>query len=149
MNSNQTNQKRTKKPRIDEDHAGVTAPTPTSGTDTAKAQHARHNDPDGKLRNMMNVPLDIFAEVSWSVQKLPDTSFNPHILQVCLYLEPIDVRHLALASKRLWGILMTREARCIWNAVLSSIPGLPKCPTDLNEPHYVRFLFSTECDTTV
>ncbi|KAG8983703.1 hypothetical protein FRB90_005826 [Tulasnella sp. 427] len=83
----------------------------------------------GKLRDLMNMPIDIFAEV-------------------CSYLEPFDIRRLALTSQRLWEILMTKESRAIWKRALNAVPGLPPCPNDLNEPQYVWLLFSSECQTT-
>lgn len=44
---------------------------------------------------------------------------------------------------------MTKEAKRIWMAALSSVPGVPECPTDLNEPQYVWLIYSSECDTPV
>ncbi|KAG8929354.1 hypothetical protein FRC00_001474 [Tulasnella sp. 408] len=88
----------------------------------------RRGGKGGKLRDLMNMPIDIFTEV-------------------CSYLDPYDLRRLALASKRLWGVLMTKEARHIWKTSLASVPDLPECPTDLNEPQYVFLLYSSECYT--
>ncbi|KIO33096.1 hypothetical protein M407DRAFT_65753, partial [Tulasnella calospora MUT 4182] len=84
----------------------------------------------GKLRDLMNMPVDIFTEV-------------------CSHLDPHDLRRLALTSKRLWDILMTKESKHIWKTALASVPYLPECPTDLNEPQYVCLLFSSECLTHV
>ncbi|KAG9019069.1 hypothetical protein FRB90_006812 [Tulasnella sp. 427] len=83
----------------------------------------------GKLRDLMNMPVDIFAEV-------------------CFYLEPFDLRRLALTSKRMWDVLMTKESRSLWKRALDAVPDLPSCPRDLNEPQYVFLLFSSECNTT-
>ncbi|KIO33108.1 hypothetical protein M407DRAFT_17974 [Tulasnella calospora MUT 4182] len=88
----------------------------------------RRNTKGGKLRDLMNMPVDIFTEV-------------------CFYLNPYDLRRLALTSKRLWDILMTKEARHIWKTAIASVPDLPICPTDLNEPQYVCLLYSSECYT--
>ncbi|KIO33094.1 hypothetical protein M407DRAFT_65783, partial [Tulasnella calospora MUT 4182] len=84
----------------------------------------------GKLRDLMNMPVDIFTEI-------------------CFYLGPHDLRRLALTSKRLWDILMTKEVRHIWKATLASVPDLPECPSDLNEPQYICLLYSSECYTIV
>ncbi|KAG9026114.1 hypothetical protein FS837_004741 [Tulasnella sp. UAMH 9824] len=81
----------------------------------------RRSGRGGKLRELMNMPVDIFAEI-------------------CSYLDPHDLRRLALTSKRLWDILMTREARHIWKTALASVPDLPECPNDLNEPQYHSLL---------
>ncbi|KAG8932685.1 hypothetical protein FRC00_014321 [Tulasnella sp. 408] len=86
----------------------------------------RRNGKGGKLRDLMNMPVDIFTEV-------------------CSYLGPYDLRSLALSSKRLWDILMTKKARHTWKTALASVPDLPECLTDLNEPQYVCLLYSSEC----
>ncbi|KAG9025739.1 hypothetical protein FS837_004835 [Tulasnella sp. UAMH 9824] len=82
----------------------------------------RRGGKGGKLRDLMNMPVDIFTEV-------------------CSYLDPHDLRRLALTSKRLWGILMTKEAKPIWKTAIASVPGLPECPTDLNEPQYFGVVY--------
>ncbi|KAG8924480.1 hypothetical protein FRC01_011444 [Tulasnella sp. 417] len=71
----------------------------------------------GKLRDLMYMPVDIFTEI-------------------CSYLGPYDLRRLSLSSKRLWDILMTKEARHIWKTALDSVVDLPECPSDLKEPQY-------------
>ncbi|KAG9019067.1 hypothetical protein FRB90_006810 [Tulasnella sp. 427] len=85
----------------------------------------RRSSRGGKLRNLMNMPIDVFVEV-------------------CSYLEPHDLRRVALTSRRLWDILMTKESRHIWNMALEAVD-LPPCPRDLNEPQYVCLIFSSEC----
>ncbi|KIO33107.1 hypothetical protein M407DRAFT_17973 [Tulasnella calospora MUT 4182] len=110
------------------------APSSSSGQGKDKATLnqnqliTRRSGKGGKLRDLMNMPVDIFTEV-------------------CSYLDPYDLRRLALTSKRLWDILMTKEARHIWKTALESVPDLPECPTDLNEPQYVCLLYSSECYT--
>ncbi|KAG8927604.1 hypothetical protein FRC00_002035, partial [Tulasnella sp. 408] len=84
----------------------------------------RRNGRGGKLQDLMNMPVDIFTEV-------------------CSYLGPYGLRHLALTSKRLWDILMTKEARHIWKAAIASVSDLPDCPTDLNEPQYIVSYFDS------
>ncbi|KAG8969350.1 hypothetical protein FRC05_001089 [Tulasnella sp. 425] len=82
----------------------------------------------GKLQDIMNLPIEIFAKI-------------------CYYLDPLDLRHLALTNKRVWDFLMTKEAKHIWKETLSSVKDLPECPTDLNEPQYVCLMYSSECHT--
>ncbi|KIO33063.1 hypothetical protein M407DRAFT_17938 [Tulasnella calospora MUT 4182] len=74
------------------------------------------------------MPIDIFVEV-------------------CYYLTPYDLRRLSHTCTRLRDLLMSKKARYIWQAVLLSSNGLPECPSDLNEPQYVRLLYSSECFT--
>ncbi|KAG8945207.1 hypothetical protein FRC04_001113 [Tulasnella sp. 424] len=114
--------RRTKKSKSEDDDPAF-APSSSSGKGKDKATPdqnmliTRRGGKGGKLRDLMNMPVDIFAEV-------------------CSYLDPFDLRRLALTSKRLWDILMTKEARHIWKTALASVPDLPECPTDLNEPQY-------------
>ncbi|KAG8969353.1 hypothetical protein FRC05_001092 [Tulasnella sp. 425] len=125
--------RRTKKSKS-EDYDPAFAPSSSLGKGKDKATPdqnmliTRRGGKGGKLRDLMNMPVDIFTEV-------------------CSYLDPFDLRRLALTSKRLWDILMTKEARHIWKTALDSVPDLPECPTDLNEPQYVCLLYSSECYT--
>ncbi|KAG8969351.1 hypothetical protein FRC05_001090 [Tulasnella sp. 425] len=125
--------RRTKKAKSEDDDLAF-APSSSSGKGKDKATPdqnvliTRRGGKGGKLRDLMNMPVDIFTEV-------------------CSYLDPFDLRRLALTSKRLWDILMTKEARHIWKIALDSVPDLPECPTDLNEPQYVCLLYSSECYT--
>ncbi|KAG9040631.1 hypothetical protein FS837_000377 [Tulasnella sp. UAMH 9824] len=126
--------RRTKRSKSSEDDSAFN-PGASSGKGKEKAPSdqnqliTRRNGRGGKLRDLMNMPVDIFTEV-------------------CSYLGPHDLRRLALTSKRLWAILMTKEAKHIWKAAIASTSGLPKCPTDLTEPQYVCLLYSSECYTT-
>ncbi|KAG8945213.1 hypothetical protein FRC04_001119 [Tulasnella sp. 424] len=125
--------RRTKKAKS-EDNDSAFFPSSSSGKGKEKATPdqnmliTRRGGKGGRLRDLMNMPVDIFTEV-------------------CSYLDPFDLRRLALTSKRLWDILMTKEARQIWKTALDSVPDLPECPTDLNEPQYVCLLYSSECYT--
>ncbi|KAG8892951.1 hypothetical protein FRB99_002322 [Tulasnella sp. 403] len=80
----------------------------------------------GKLRDLMNMPVDIFASI-------------------CEYLTPKDLRNLTLTSRRLRSILMTREVIHIWRAARMNVVALPECPDDMSEPQYARLMFGTEC----
>ncbi|KAG8895554.1 hypothetical protein FRB99_000468 [Tulasnella sp. 403] len=80
----------------------------------------------GKLRDLMNMPVDIFASI-------------------CEYLMPKDLRNLTLTSRRLRSLLMTREMIHIWRAARMNVVALPECPDDMSEPQYARLIFGTEC----
>ncbi|KAG8902558.1 hypothetical protein FRB99_004347 [Tulasnella sp. 403] len=80
----------------------------------------------GRLQNIMNMPIDIFATV-------------------CEHLSPRDLRTLSLTARRLRELLMSRDASHIWRGCRAQITGLPDCPPDLSEPQYARLIFTTEC----
>ncbi|KAG8872588.1 hypothetical protein FRB97_007497 [Tulasnella sp. 331] len=69
----------------------------------------------GKLDGLMNLPVDIFAEV-------------------CSHLRPLDLLHLARANKRLRQLLTSQDSSPLWRRARSSIKDLPDCPSDLSEP---------------
>lgn len=126
--------RKTKKSKSGEADGAFTpgsSPSKRKGKATTLIQNqliTRRSGRGGKLRDLMNMPVDIFTEI-------------------CSYLDPHDLRRLALASKRLWDILMTKEALHIWKTALASVPDLPECPSDLNEPQYVCLMYSSECYT--
>ncbi|KAG8958811.1 hypothetical protein FRC00_002257 [Tulasnella sp. 408] len=109
--------RRTNKPKFDD------AQTSTSSSsrgkrktdDTHGLAKARGKGPGGMLRGMVNLPIELFAEV-------------------CSYLGPFDLRQLALINRRMRDFLMNKGAKRIWKMALSSVADLPQCPTDLNEP---------------
>ncbi|KIO33104.1 hypothetical protein M407DRAFT_65782 [Tulasnella calospora MUT 4182] len=126
---------RTKKSKVAEDDPAFNSESSSSkGKAKATADQnrliTRRRGKGGKLRDLMNMPVDIFTEV-------------------CSYLDPYDLRRLALTSKRLWDILMTKDAKHIWKTALAAVPDLPECPKDINEPQYVCLLYSSECHTIV
>ncbi|KIO33097.1 hypothetical protein M407DRAFT_17964 [Tulasnella calospora MUT 4182] len=124
--------RKTKKSRSTEDDPAF---TPGSSQGKGKNKTTSHSDhpttlrgcKGGKLRDLMNMPVDIFTEIY-------------------SYLGPDDLRRLSLTSKRLRDILMTKEARHIWKIAIAFVPYLAECPTDLNEPQYVCLLYSSDCD---
>ncbi|KAG8969345.1 hypothetical protein FRC05_001084 [Tulasnella sp. 425] len=76
----------------------------------------------------MDMPVEIFVDI-------------------CYYLDPLDLRHLALTNKMFRHVLMTKEAKHIWKQALTSVVNLPQCPADINEPQYVCLMYSYECYT--
>ncbi|KAG8908287.1 hypothetical protein FRB99_007820 [Tulasnella sp. 403] len=91
-----------------------------------KTSTVTRNRRTGKLRDLMNMPVDIFAAI-------------------CEYLSPKDLRNLTLTSRRLRSILMTREMMHIWRAARMNVVALPECPDDMSEPQYARLMFGAEC----
>ncbi|KAG8908297.1 hypothetical protein FRB99_007831 [Tulasnella sp. 403] len=80
----------------------------------------------GRLEGLMRMPVDVFAEV-------------------CGYLKPIDLLHLARSSKRLREILMSKESKPLWCRSRSLLNALPDCPEDLSEPAYASLMFENGC----
>ena len=67
------------------------------------------------------------------------------ILQIVGWLMPLDLLHLARASKTLRGTFMSKSNRHLWRAARRNVPGLPECPEYLPEPRYAAFLFDQYC----
>jgi len=40
---------------------------------------------------------------------------------------------------------MTRSSKSVWMSAYGNVPGLPPCPSDLNEVQYANLLFSNHC----
>ncbi|KAG8958332.1 hypothetical protein FRC05_009003 [Tulasnella sp. 425] len=53
---------------------------------------------------------------------------------------PLGLRYMALMNKMFRDLLMTKVAKRIWEKALASDVDLPNCPTDLNEPQFVRLM---------
>ncbi|KAG9081331.1 hypothetical protein FRC06_005631 [Ceratobasidium sp. 370] len=80
----------------------------------------------GKLKGLMNMPTEVFAEIA-------------------KYLYPLDLILLARANKFFRQLLMNRSAIQTWRSALSNVPGLPPCPKELCEPQYAALVFSKYC----
>ncbi|KAG9042424.1 hypothetical protein FS837_010890 [Tulasnella sp. UAMH 9824] len=123
--------RRTNKPKFDDGHSTSTS---SSSREKRKTEDkgglvkTLGKGARGELRNIMNLPIELFAEV-------------------CSYLGPFDLRQLALTNRGMWNFLMNKQAKRIWRTALSSVADLPQCPTDLNEPQYVCLMYSSECYT--
>ncbi|GAB1527076.1 hypothetical protein RhiTH_010251 [Rhizoctonia solani] len=87
----------------------------------------------GRLAGLVNMPIDIFTE------DLTVTS------QIASHLPPIDIISLSRAGKFFRRLLMHRSAIHIWHMSMRNVRGLPPCPPDLSEPHYLALLFSKYC----
>ncbi|CAE7101851.1 unnamed protein product [Rhizoctonia solani] len=80
----------------------------------------------GGLAVLVDMPIDIFTEIA------------SHLL-------PIDIVSLSRSSKFFRSFLMDRSSIHIWHTAMRNIRGLPPCPPDLSEPHYLSLLFSKFC----
>ncbi|CAE6528355.1 unnamed protein product [Rhizoctonia solani] len=80
----------------------------------------------GRLAGLVNMPIDIFTEVA------------SHLL-------PGDIISLARSNKFFRNLLMHRSAIHIWHGAMRNVEGLPPCPPDMSEPHYLALLFSKTC----
>ncbi|KAG8792985.1 hypothetical protein FRC12_004260 [Ceratobasidium sp. 428] len=80
----------------------------------------------GKLKGVMNMPIEVFTEIA-------------------KYLYPLDLILLSRANKFFRQLLMCRSAIQTWRSALSNVPGLPPCPPELCEPQYAALVFSKHC----
>ncbi|KAI5123145.1 hypothetical protein M0805_000848 [Coniferiporia weirii] len=85
----------------------------------------RRNRLLGKLALMLQVPDDVVREIA------------KHLL-------PLDLLNLARSTRALRGMLMSKSARPIWRAALDAL-GIPKCPSDINEPQLISLMFEESC----
>ncbi|CAE6469350.1 unnamed protein product [Rhizoctonia solani] len=80
----------------------------------------------GRLADLVNMPVDIFTEVA------------SHLL-------PGDIISLSRANKFFRNLLMHRSAIHIWHGSMKNVQGLPPCPEGMSEPHFLALLFSKTC----
>ncbi|KAG8710595.1 hypothetical protein FRC08_016960 [Ceratobasidium sp. 394] len=92
----------------------------------AAPKHVRGKQ--GRLRGIMNMPVDIFAEIA-------------------VYLYPIDLVYLARANKFFRQMLMNRSFIHVWRCAERNVEGLPPCPKDLCQPQYAALVFTKYCST--
>ncbi|CUA69890.1 hypothetical protein RSOLAG22IIIB_04146 [Rhizoctonia solani] len=82
--------------------------------------------PKNRLDRFIGIPIEIFSEIT-------------------SHLVPKDIISLSRASKFLRELLMRRSSRHIWTSSMKNIEGLPACPPDMSEPHYLALLFARDC----
>ncbi|GJJ14547.1 hypothetical protein Clacol_008812 [Clathrus columnatus] len=80
----------------------------------------------GKLAKLLEMPMDIFCEIS-------------------KHLQPLDLLQLSRSTQSFNRILMSRGSKPIWRAARATHSELPECPPDMSEPEYARLLFLKEC----
>ena len=59
----------------------------------------------------------------------------------------MDLLNLVRTTKDIRGILMRRTSKSVWKQAFTNVspPGLPDCPSDLNEPQYAELAFGKTC----
>ncbi len=66
-------------------------------------------------------------------------------MQIVGWLTPLDLLHLARASKQLRSMFMSRGNSRLWKAARRNVAGLPDCPPVLAEPRYAAYVFDQYC----
>ncbi|KAG8908275.1 hypothetical protein FRB99_007808 [Tulasnella sp. 403] len=82
-------------------------------------------DPNS-LHSFSNVPVEVFSEI-------------------CQYLALLDIRNLAVTTRRFYQVLMSKDAKRIWQTACQNTPGIPECPPDMTEPQFAYFLYEIDC----
>ncbi|CAE6370489.1 unnamed protein product [Rhizoctonia solani] len=67
------------------------------------------------------------------------------LLEIALYLRPLDLIRLSRVDKTLRRLLMRRAAIGIWRTVLRNVDALPPSPAEISEPLLASLLFLAEC----
>ncbi|KAG6895533.1 hypothetical protein C0992_000789 [Termitomyces sp. T32_za158] len=81
----------------------------------------------GALKDIVEMPLDI-------------------LLEIFMYLTPVEILSLSRACKSLRQILMTKKAGYVWKQARINLDDFPDCPDDLNEPQFANLIFAALCD---
>ncbi|CAE6460771.1 unnamed protein product [Rhizoctonia solani] len=97
----------------------------------------------GLLDGLMNMPIDIFTEVSGVDASLAYTALT--ISEITSHLLPIDIITLSRLNKFFRNALMHRSLIHIWHGSMRNVPGLPDCPADMSEPSYLALVFLKTC----
>ncbi|KAG8957639.1 hypothetical protein FRC03_009930 [Tulasnella sp. 419] len=104
-----------------------TADTTTNGSSLMVKMRKSKRKVQGRLADLMNMPIDIFEEI-------------------CSHLHPLDLLHLARASKSLRAVLMSKTSRAVWKAARQNQePDMPDRPDFLSEPQYAALIFTSVC----
>jgi len=90
-----------------------------------KKPKARSDRNRGKLKNLLEMPIDVFCEIAMS-------------------LHPLDLLHLAQSTSAFRDLLMSKRSKSIWKTSMDAL-GIPEGPGDINEPQLVDLLFVRTC----
>ncbi|CAE6451862.1 unnamed protein product [Rhizoctonia solani] len=67
------------------------------------------------------------------------------LLEIAMYLRPLDLIRLSRVGKTIHGLLVSRSASWIWRVALRAVDALPPISTDLPEALLAALLFLAEC----
>ncbi|KZV60445.1 hypothetical protein PENSPDRAFT_620016 [Peniophora sp. CONT] len=100
------------------------APKATSSTSALKTKPAARSRFQGRLKNIMSMPLDVLFEI-----------FSA--------LRPTDLLALARTSKALRDVTMNRKHIGVWKSARVNIPGIatPEPPAGMSEPAWAHLLY--------
>ncbi|KAG8690885.1 hypothetical protein FRC08_010320 [Ceratobasidium sp. 394] len=87
------------------------------------------------------------TQAFWRQQRTPSAFLKlpaEILAQVVLYLDPLDLIHLARVNRSVRKVLMHKSASSMWRACIENA-GLPVCPRELSEPRYVSILHLPIC----
>ncbi|EUC59831.1 hypothetical protein RSOL_325090 [Rhizoctonia solani AG-3 Rhs1AP] len=101
-------------------------PRDAANTTQAPARKKQVRGKQGRLAGLMNMPIDIFTEIT-------------------SYLLPVDIISLSRSNKFFRNMLMHRSSIHIWHETMRNVEGLPPCPPNLSEPQYLTLLFVKTC----
>ncbi|KAK0238057.1 hypothetical protein EDD85DRAFT_936875 [Armillaria nabsnona] len=73
--------------------------------------------------------------------ELPEDMF----LEICGFLEPLDLIHLARVNKPFRALLMNRSSRGAWKSARTNVPYLPHPFPGMSEPAWAHLAFASEC----
>lgn len=124
------------------DRMQLIIPPEQAKTFKTKARKLGKRRDAGKLKNFVDLPLDIIYEVSILLFQLYMTLTA---LKVVSYLNPLELLTLGRLTKEFRALFMSRSSVAIWRRVLRHVSGLPPCPRDLTEPQYASFMFEKFC----
>ncbi|KAG6916758.1 hypothetical protein DXG01_005503 [Tephrocybe rancida] len=121
---------RTTLPRASKKHKSGANAIPGEEDDKPEKVHVIKKNPKkrakGKLSGLIDLPIDVLFEI-----------FG--------HLKPFDLLKVARVSKEFRRLLMHRSSKSVWQTALKSIPDLPPCPPDLDEPAWVNLVFDPHC----
>ncbi|KAG8894069.1 hypothetical protein FRC00_009602, partial [Tulasnella sp. 408] len=108
-----------------------------------KTKTSKSANREGKVtaRSLMKdllatLPLELIYEVSGTLA----------LNMIFEHLHPLDLLHIARASKLLRSHLMSKRSITVWKTAREAvIPPVPDCPKDQSEPQWAMLLFTHDC----
>ncbi|KAI0059001.1 hypothetical protein BV25DRAFT_1861229 [Artomyces pyxidatus] len=108
-----------------------------------KLVEAKHKDQDSTLSGSSEIQI---SNESVSTPRLPSIPLDV-LLEIFLYLSPVELLNLIRSSKWLRSVLRSRSNEQIWRNALQNVPEAPNCPADMNELQYASLVFDTFCQS--